>query len=379
MPDFSEAALRERIGEYLEDEACIVMLRVDAAGVIRGANGYARRLTGLTLLGASLGDLLITGVEGPELSRWLSPSERPRLMNLRGREGLPQTIYVTTLADAGGWLLLGQADPGEQELLRRELLALNQELTEKGRELAQANAELARLNAVKNTFLGMATHDLRKPVGLILLRAEQLLEQADDTPDQGGRRELAGIIASANSMARLIDDFLDLSCIEAERLNLDLQPVDPQALAAGALALVEPLAARRGVELRQELDPACGRLRVDGPKLEQALTNLLSNAVEHAPERSSVLLASRLAAGGIRFWVEDQGIGVAPGELARLFAAFSGSGGVKPGGERSVGLGLAIVRQVVAAHGGSCFVEPVPGGGARFGFLLPGPCRGALR
>jgi signal transduction histidine kinase len=362
---------------FLEREAAVVMLRVDEAGRILGANSYARELTGLPLASGSLGDLLIVSSDTAELKRWLTPSPQPRLMNVRTLDGLSQTLYVTSVRFGSELLLFGQVDPREQERLRREFLELNHELTALGRELSLANAELVRLSALKNRFLGMASHDLRKPTGLILNQAELLLEDPALAGLPDACRLLRGIIASAGSMAHLIDDFLDVAMIEAGRLTLDIQVVEQDALFATALALVQGAAVKRGIEVRNALDRAGARLRVDGPKLEQVLTNLISNAIEHSPDGGCVTVASRPEGEGLRFWVEDQGAGIDPEQQRRLFEAFSGSGAAKPSGERSVGLGLVIVRNIVEAHGGTCFVESRPGTGSRFGFLLPAGCKAA--
>ena len=362
---------------FLEREAAVVMLRVAEAGEILGANSYARELTGLPLASGTLGDLLIVSSDTAELKRWLTPSPKPRLMNVRTLDGLSQTLYVTSVRFGSELLLFGQVDPREQERLRREFLELNHELTALGRELSLANAELVRLNALKNRFLGMASHDLRKPAGLMLNQAELLLEDPALAGLPDACRLLRGIVASAGSMALLIDDFLDVAMIEAGRLALDIRVVEQDALFATALALVQGGAARRGIEVRNALDRAGTRLRVDGPKLEQVLTNLIANAIEHSPDGACVTVASRPEGEGLRFWVEDQGAGIDPEQQRRLFEAFSGSGAPKPSGERSVGLGLVIVRNIVEAHGGTCFVESRPGAGSRFGFLLPAGCRAA--
>ena len=379
MPGIEGGRDLEIAWNFLDRQAAIVMLRVDAEGNILCANSYARELTGLPLDSGTLGDLLIISTEKAETRRWLTPSVEPRTMNVRTLDGLTQTIYVTSVQAGPELLLFGQGDPREQERLRREFLELNHELTALGRELALANAELVRLNGLKNKFLGIASHDLRKPAGLILNRAELLLEDATLNISAEACRGIRSIIASATSMARLIDDFLDVTMIESGRLTLDLQVVEQDRVVATALALVQGAAAQRGIELQTLLDPACGRLRVDGPKLEQVLTNLLSNAVEHAPDGTRVTVASRLQGEGICFQVEDQGVGLDLEAEQRLFEAFAGSGALKPSGERSIGLGLAIVRKIVAAHGGTCFVESQRGIGSRFGFTLPAGCRTAPR
>lgn len=360
---------------YLDRQAAILMLRVDGAGNILSANSFARELTGLPLTSGTLGDLLITSAQAAELKRWLAPSVEPRLMNVRTADGLSQTLYVTSVQLGPELLLFGQADPQEQERLRREFLALNQELTALGRELALANAELVRLSALKNKFVGMASHDLRKPSGLILNLAELLLEEPAVSKSAPACHIIERIVSSAGSMAVLIDDFLDITMIEADRLNLDIQVLAQDGLVASALDLVQVAAAQRKVEVKIFLDQPGAKLRVDGPKIVQVLTNLLSNAIEYSPGGACITVVSRQQADGLRLWVEDQGVGLDQEQQQRLFEAFSGSGAPKPSGERSIGLGLVIVQKIVAAHGGSCFVESQPGKGARFGFQLPASCR----
>ena len=380
MSGFESGSALQVGWDFLDRQAAVLMLRVDREGTILSANSYARELSGLTLgPGTSLRNLLIVSTELAELQRWLTPSPEPRMMNVRTLDGLSQTLYVTSVQLGPELLLFGQADPQEQERLRREFLELNHELAELGRELALANAELVRLNGLKNKFLGMASHDLRKPAGLILSRAELLLDDATLNISPDASRGIRSIIDAATSMARLISDFLDVTTIEADRLSLDIQVVEQEALVATALELVQGAAAKRGIELKTSLDQASSRLRVDGPKLAQALTNLLSNAIEHSPDGAFVTVASQLQGDLLLFWIEDQGRGLDQVEQQRLFQAFSGSGAYKPSGERSIGLGLVIVRKIVEAHGGSCFVESRQGAGSRFGFQLPASCRAARR
>ena len=377
MSEFDDAGAA-RIGwNFLLRQATVVILRVDHEGIIRAANNYARELTGLPLVAGSLTEMLLTTTEAADLRRWLTPSLEPRLMNIRTLAGLPQTLYVTSVQIENELLLFGQADPEEQERLRRDFVELNHELTTLTRELALANAELVRLNKLKNKFLGMASHDLRKPVGLILNRAELLLEEAPITSSALARQNIQKIMASATSMGRLIDDFLDVAMIESGRLMLDIQIVAQDDLVATAIALVQSAAAKRGIHLKTALDERTAKLRVDGPKIEQVLTNLLSNAIECSPDGASISVVSLLQSEGIRFFVEDQGTGLDPEQQQRLFEAFVGSGGVKKDGDRSIGLGLAIVRKIVEAHGGTCFVESQLGIGSRFGFVLPDSCKSA--
>ncbi len=356
---------------FLEDSASLVVVRVDQAGKILAANRHARALTGLSLVGQPLGAMLLEFAGAFSLPDWLGDAARPRLLNVATAGGLPQTLQVTVEPAGDGYLLFGQVDAEEQERLRRDVLELNHELSNLSRELALKNAELGRLNALKNQFLGMAAHDLRKPAGLILSYAELLIDEAAIglTAEQQGF--LQTIRTAADRMRGVIDDFLDVSLIEAGRFSLDVQRADLADLVEAARTLVAPSAAKRGVRIATELDPAGRALLGDGPKIEQVLTNLLSNAVEHSPAEGCVRVGSRRLEGAVRVWVADDGAGVAAEQRARLFQAFAGDAVAKASGERSIGLGLAIARKIVEAHGGRMFVESEPGSGTLFGFILP--------
>lgn len=355
----------------------MVVLRVARDGTIRFANQHARELTGLPLEGESLAVMLVSSDREVDFRPWLEPAAEPRLMNVKVANGLPQTLYVTTGQVGSEFLLIGQPSPEEQERLRRDFLELNRELSALSRELALANAELDRLNRMKNQFLGMASHDLRKPAGIVLNYAELLLDQEPFAPGTRVRPPLERIRASAETMVRLINDFLDVAMIEAGRLNLDIQVVDPGKLFAESAVMVAAALEKRRIVLNTKLDESLQRLLVDGPKLEQVLTNLLSNAVEHSPDGGRVVMGIRRQAGELRFWVENEGAGLTPEQQQKLFREFAGTAVLKKDGERSVGLGLIIVRKIVEAHGGTVFVESQPGEGARFGFLLPERCAAA--
>jgi signal transduction histidine kinase len=333
-------------------------------------------------------ELRIAAEDGPgqTLSFDGSMADGQRMILLGAASSREVPGYLDSLArirnQQAGWVCLALKEMALQETaagrfqhdLYNELTRLNNELANAQRELAQQNFELERLNRLKNQFLGMAAHDLRKPVGLVLNYAEILTEDAAGrlTPDQ--LRLLETIGTAADRMGRLIDDFLDVSLIEAGHLSLDIQAVDLAELAGAAQTLVGRAAARRRIRMETDLDQAARRLRVDGPKMEQVLTNLLSNAVEHSPAEAAVVMGSRLEGDRVRVWIADRGKGIPLEQQRRLFQPFATGGADKPGGERSIGLGLAIARRIVEAHGGRMFVESAPDRGSVFGFTLPAPC-----
>lgn len=357
---------------FVEATGSVVVLRLDGAGTILDANPHAQALIGAPLVGRPWNVMRLNFAGETTLVEWLADPARPRLLTVPTASGPPQTLEVTVEEDGRDFVLFGEVNAAEQEHLGREVLALNEELSDLSREMAQKNAELAQLNALKNQFLGMAAHDLRKPIGLILSYAEFVIEEAGETLNAEHRDFMQTIHGAADRMRRVVDDFLDVSLIEAGRFTLEDQPHELEALVRTAVTLVHIAAAKRSVQVVIDIDASAQRLNVDGPKVEQVITNLLSNAVEHSPESGVVVVSSRRAGEEIRVEVKDTGRGISAEQRQRLFQSFaSGQSQTKSTGERSIGLGLAIARKIVEAHGGRMFVESEPDRGSVFGFTLP--------
>ena len=374
-----ESAILPGLGwRFLWERASLVVLRLDKSGTILDANRHALAVTGLPLVGKPLSVMLLNFAGELSPQEWLTSASQPRLMNIRTAQGMPQTLRVTVEPVGEDFVLFGQVNAEEQERLGREVLELNHELSNLGRELSLKNAELAtkneelaKLNALKNQFLGMAAHDLRRPIGIIINYTEFVMEEAGGRLTPEHLQYLQTICHTADRMAQVIADFLDISVIEGGHLSLDVQVADLADMVDAARTLVRPIASKRKVRFATELDPAGRRLFVDSPKIEQVLTNLLSNAVEHSPDGGCVSITSQRLGDEVHVGVTDEGKGVTPEHRQCLFQAFAGSHSLKPSGERSIGLGLIIVRKVVEAHGGRIFVESEPDHGATFGFILP--------
>ena len=266
---------------------------------------------------------------------------------------------------------MGSLDFEEQARLRTEVLGLNRELNDLTRQLHQANAELRDLNQLKNQFLGMAAHDLRKPVGVIMTYSEFVLDEAGPALSPGHRKFLQTCLAAATGMKRLIDDFLDVSVIESGQLRLELAPTTASAIVGGATDIARLVAAKKSVTLIEAPADDLRGLRVDASKLQQVVLNLVGNAVEHSLPGQRVWLSSCWDSRELVFTVRDEGPGLTAEAQARLFQPFARGGARKTGGERSVGLGLLITRKIIEAHGGRIWVESIPGQGATFIFALP--------
>lgn len=366
---------------FLREHAAVVELVFDGEGRVRSANRYAEALLGGAAPGLRLEEVFLPGPRPPVLDELRRAPGRVLLhMGARGGAGagLPQTLYFRFYDLGDAVLALGAADVEEQARLEREVLSLNAELANRARALHKANAELARLGELKNRFLGMVTHDLRRPIGLVMGYAELLLDELAGTLAGEHARMLERIRSSSALMARLVDEFLDVAVIESGALELQRAPTDLDAVLERALETVALAATRRGVQLVRRMPGAAAPLEADAVKLEQVFINLLANAIEHGLPDTSVWLERRDGPGEVRVAVRDEGPGLAEEDVARLFQPFvrgPRAGRPTSGEHRSVGLGLAIAQRIVALHGGALTVKSRLGYGATFEVSLPRPGR----
>lgn len=364
-------ATRQTLCDYLWGEAPLLALRLDARGIVREANAYARKTLGENLLGRPFAEQVVDFGKTFNLAAAAADASALHLLHLARPSEAPATYFLRFLPDAGGFLVVGGADVTGMERLQVQVLELNHELADLSRQLQKANAELQAANTLKNQFLGMAAHDLRNPIGVILTYAEFLRKEAGPglTPEHAGF--LDRILQGTARMQHLIDDFLDVAIIESGRLSLQCEPTTAGALVQSARGLVEALAQRKSVELVCDLSNADVPLHADAAKLEQVLINLLGNAIEHSRPGQRVRLALLREDAALRFEVRDEAGGIPEAQRARLFTAFERAGTQKTAGERSVGLGLAIAKKIVDAHGGRIGVEGLPGQGSTFYFTVP--------
>lgn len=253
------------------------------------------------------------------------------------------------------------------DTLYNELSYLNNELVAMQREITKKNAELERLNQEKNRFLGMAAHDLRNPLHTILSYSDFLLLSNNEPPQQ----EFLQVIRDVSQfMARLVDNLLDISKIEAGDLQLDYEPVNLTALINNNAAINRPLAAQKQIEISYHLDETLPTALVDSAKLEQVLNNLISNAIKFSEPGSTVQIKLERTGDNFLISIADKGAGIAPEQKGRLFQPFQrGQKGTE--GEESVGLGLTIAKRIVEGHGGQLWFESDLGVGTTFFIVIP--------
>jgi two-component system, OmpR family, sensor kinase len=252
-----------------------------------------------------------------------------------------------------------------------ELSRLNNELAAAQRELAKKNAELERLNEQKNQWLGLAAHDLRNPLEVVLLYSRFLREERAEQLGPEHAEFVNSIERSSRFMLNLVNDLLDVSKIEAGRLELDFVDVDLRELVGRNLQLNRVLAERKQISIAYDGPDAAVPARLDTAKLEQVLNNLIGNAVKFSPRASRVTVRLAAEEGRAMLSVEDEGPGVPAAEMNKLFQPFGRTSVRSSAGEKNTGLGLAIVKRIVEGHGGSIEVGTAQGGGAAFRVTLP--------
>jgi PAS domain S-box-containing protein len=236
-----------------------------------------------------------------------------------------------------------------------------------------ANADLSRAARLKDEFLAAMSHELRTPLNAVLGMAEVMRDQLHG-PLNPAQLEMVGIVEeSGRHLLALINDILDLSKIEAGKLDLQVEEVPIELTAQSSVRFVREQAMRKKLDLTCTVDPTLETVQADHRRLKQVLVNLLSNAVKFTPEggRVGLEVAADPVAGGVRFTVWDTGIGIARADFDRIFQPFEQIDSRLARRYEGTGLGLALVRRMVAMHGGTLSLDSEPGQGSRFSVFLP--------
>ncbi len=238
------------------------------------------------------------------------------------------------------------------------------------RELEQKSGELESASRHKSEFLANMSHELRTPLNAIIGFSEVLAERLFGDVNDKQAEYLADILASGRHLLTLINDILDLSKIEAGRMDLDRSDFDLPAAIGNTISLVRERAQRRGIALESRIEPAVGAINGDERKVKQVLLNLLSNALKFTPEGGAIRVRAGVAGDFVEIAVTDTGVGISPEDQAQVFEEFRQVGAAAKKVE-GTGLGLAISRKFVELHGGAIRVESELGKGSTFAFTLP--------
>ena len=252
------------------------------------------------------------------------------------------------------------------------LVGISEDITElkQAREaLVRAKEEAEHSNKFKEQFLSTMSHELRTPLNAVIGFSDLLTEEQYGPLNDRQKRYVNHIRTGGKHLLRLINDILDLSKIEAGRLQLAIESVPVNVWFAEVLDILRPLADRKSQTLVGHAPPSLSA-RVDSTRFKQILMNLLGNAIKFTPEGGKIELAAQQIGDIVRIEVRDSGPGIPPDEQQRIFDAFYRLGQSDKGAE-GTGLGLAITRRLVELHGGQLGIESQPGSGSCFYFTLP--------
>ncbi|MNR86251.1 Alkaline phosphatase synthesis sensor protein PhoR [compost metagenome] len=250
-------------------------------------------------------------------------------------------------------------------------LRVDQEVASKTQVLQEALSELREQDQARAAFIANMSHELRTPLHYLMTHVSALEEGllGPLTPAQG--EALSKILDGITRLTALMNDVLDVSKLEAHRIELDLQPTDPLELIAAAMEFQWAQAEKKGVRFSLVQPSDLPLVRVDFGRMHQVLTNLLSNALKFTPPGGSVTVSAAVEGETLRVEVADSGIGIAPDHHEHLFDRFYMVNDPVARRVPGTGLGLAICKQLVELHGGRIGLDSEPGRGARFFFTVP--------
>ena len=327
----------------------------------------------------ALGRLAVTG-EPVEIRDFADERDyQSRLRKILIRSGYRSVLAVPLLREDHllGALAVNRSSPGGFspkviDLLRTfatqsSLAIQNARLY---REIEQKSRELEAASRHKSEFLANMSHELRTPLNAIIGFSEVLSERMFGEINEKQAEYITDILQSGQHLLSLINDILDLSKIEAGRMELELSDFHLPGTIDNTLTLVRERAGRRGITLGRTVDERLGMIRADERKVKQVLLNLLSNALKFTPEGGQISVSATVQDGVAEISVTDTGVGIAPEDQQAVFDEFRQVGTAAKRVE-GTGLGLAISRKFIELHGGEIWVTSQVGTGSTFAFTLP--------
>src|SRR5581483_10323848 len=405
LRDISEVQKAEEVRAYLaaivqSSDSAIVGNTLD--GIITSWNAGAQRLYGYTaseIVGRPISDLapreLKHEVRGIlERVRRGERVERHDTVRLR-KDGtsFDAGLTISPIRDDSGQIIGAAAlsrditalkqDQEERARLYLEARAaekrlrdLNEELEqrvlERTAEMEKANRDLAHANRQKSQFLANMSHELRTPLNAIIGFSEVLLDPVlNQMPDEQRLHFISNIQRSGRHLLGLINDILDLSKVEAGRMELHLERLAVAEVIQSSIDIVRPMASKKGIVIRTHCEPAEATIVADPARLKQILYNLLSNAVKFTSEGGSVDVSAMVSTDEARLAVRDTGVGVKPENHRLIFEEFRQADEGLNRQEEGTGLGLALVRKLTELHGGTVELESELGRGSCFTVTLP--------
>jgi signal transduction histidine kinase len=238
------------------------------------------------------------------------------------------------------------------------------------REIEDKSRQLEVASQHKSEFLANMSHELRTPLNAIIGFSEVLTDRMFGDLNEKQDEYLKDIYASGTHLLSLINDILDLSKIEAGRMELELTDFHLPTALDNALTLVRERAGRRSITLQMSVDDRLGEVQADERKIRQVVLNLLSNAIKFTPEGGRIEVGAVPKDGSVEVSVSDTGVGIAPDDQEAVFEEFRQVGTAEKKAE-GTGLGLTLCRKFIELHGGRIWVKSQLGAGSTFTFTIP--------
>jgi signal transduction histidine kinase len=346
------------------------MLMDDEREILKAGSGEeALKIAFREELSLILLDVQMPEMDGFEVARMLKSTKKTRKIPI---------VFVTAISKEKKYMLKGLNEGAVDYLFK----PLDTDVTqakvntllmfyEQQKEIEQINAELMRLNDEKNYFLGVASHDLRNPIGNILTLTT-LIQQGEGEKLSGEyAKYLDVIVQTSSNMLELLNNLLDVSRIESGKHNLSYSTIQLLELIQDCLNDNRLHAEKKSIQLSFSLPESAISFEADTMQLKQVLNNLLSNAIKYSKPGKLVEVTAEEKDGRIIIHVIDQGQGIPEQEQAKVFKPFVKTSVRTTGGESSNGLGLAIAQRIVEAHGGQITLQSTVGVGTRFSVSLP--------
>ncbi len=357
--------------KYIEEFASMIYLKADSSGTIKKSNLFTKKILGFNPVSKKTGAIFVEFNENVDINKLAERKETQKLMSINTFSGLPQSFYFNFYKYSDDILIMGNIDAVEIENLRRDLTVMNNELNSMTRELFKKNEELKKLNELKNQFLGMAAHDLRRPVGAVISYGEFLQEEIYDRIEPEQQSYLDVIDQSANYMKSIIDDFLSISTIDSGSFLLKKEKISIEEVLKSCLTFQRLNLKKKGIIIDVVKMDQIPEINLDRSKIEHVMNNIISNSIEHSPAGETIIISITNGEDEIIVSIKDKGPGIPEEIQESIFKPYVTGitgGAPKKGG---TGLGLVIARKIVDAHKGRIGVKSKVGKGSTFYFSLP--------
>jgi two-component system, OmpR family, sensor kinase len=318
-------------------------------------------------------------IEGDARSFYFSAVENGELFILMAsnNQGLDASIYdeiakvnnelANQLREAAKSMHVKSGEMNEPQL--EEFTRLNNDLVNTQRELNKSNHQLAQLNDQKNQLIGIAAHDLRNPLGVISGYL-QFIKGTGDNLNEAQIAMLDKTVQTTQKMTSMLEELLDMSELESGKVTLNLKKVDLNQILKDNIELNQVIADAKSIKIHLE-SPGALFIRIDDSKVEQVISNFISNAIKYSHPETNIYVALSFDDKTVTVTVRDQGQGIPKDELKNVFEPFKTTSVKSTGGEKSTGLGLAITKKVIEAHKGKIGVKSKVAQGSEFYFELP--------